>query len=201
MTDEFSNVVIQLANLSGFSPIIVTASARNEEYLKSLGATHVLDRNILPLASLPAAVGAITTKPVKVIYDAVSAQETYAAAFETLAPGGTIIHFPSIPHESSQLQDGKSAATVFGSARMPTQRAFGLSLYSHLTELLETGDLKVRASPGTQIARQFLMSRFLPQPNSVEVVPGGLLGIPSGLERLRAGVSALKLVVHPQEGL
>ena len=38
------------------------------------------------------------------------------------------------------------------------------------------------------------------QPNRVEVVPGGLAGIPAGLERLKNGsVSALKLVVHPQE--
>ena len=90
----------------------------------------------------------ITTKPVKHIFDAVSAptQETYTAALATLAPGGTIIHFPSIQHASPHLANGKRAVSVFGSARMPSQRAFGLSLYEHLTELLESGDLKVRVS-------------------------------------------------------
>ena len=37
---------IQLARIAGFSPIITTASAQHAEYLKSLGATHVFDRNV-----------------------------------------------------------------------------------------------------------------------------------------------------------
>lgn len=38
------------------------------------------------------------------------------------------------------------------------------------------------------------------QPNKAEVVPGGLNGIVPGLERLKNNeVSAVKLVVHPQE--
>ena len=38
------------------------------------------------------------------------------------------------------------------------------------------------------------------QPNQVEVVPGGLAGIPVGLDRLKQNnVSGKKLVVHPQE--
>ena len=38
------------------------------------------------------------------------------------------------------------------------------------------------------------------QPNHVEVLPGGLAGIPEGLKRLEEGrVSAAKLVAHPQE--
>ncbi|KAG6372052.1 chaperonin 10-like protein [Boletus reticuloceps] len=42
---------IQLAKLSGFSPIITTASLHNEDLLLSLGATHILDRK-LPNAAL-----------------------------------------------------------------------------------------------------------------------------------------------------
>jgi len=38
------------------------------------------------------------------------------------------------------------------------------------------------------------------QPNRVEVLPNGLLGIPDGLDRLaRDEISRLKLVAHPQE--
>ena len=37
---------IQLAKLSGFSPIIVTASLHHAEHLEALGATHVIDRNV-----------------------------------------------------------------------------------------------------------------------------------------------------------
>ncbi|KAF8510033.1 hypothetical protein JB92DRAFT_2728841 [Gautieria morchelliformis] len=37
---------IQLARLSGFSPIVVTASLHNSDLAKSLGATHLIDRKM-----------------------------------------------------------------------------------------------------------------------------------------------------------
>ena len=37
------------------------------------------------------------------------------------------------------------------------------------------------------------------QPNPVEVLPNGLLGIPDGLQRFKQGVSNVKLIVRPQE--
>lgn len=44
------------------------------------------------------------------------------------------------------------------------------------------------------------MLMVLIKPNHVEVLPGGLAGIPEGLKRLEEGrVSAVKLVAHPQE--
>lgn len=57
--------MIQLAKLSGYSPIIATASSVHEIYLKSLGATQVLPRT----ASLEqlAAFG-----PVHTVFDAVA---------------------------------------------------------------------------------------------------------------------------------
>jgi NADPH:quinone reductase-like Zn-dependent oxidoreductase len=42
---------IQLAKLSGFSPIITTSSKKHTDFLKSLGATHVVDRASINLAS------------------------------------------------------------------------------------------------------------------------------------------------------
>ena len=39
-------LAIQLAKLSGVSPIIITASLKSAELLKSYGATHVLDRSL-----------------------------------------------------------------------------------------------------------------------------------------------------------
>lgn len=40
---------------------------------------------------------------------------------------------------------------------------------------------------------------YYPQPNPVEVLPNGLEGIIAGLEKLKQGVSNVKLVGHPQE--
>ncbi|EPQ55918.1 GroES-like protein [Gloeophyllum trabeum ATCC 11539] len=80
---------IQFARLSGFSPIIVTASSRNESIVKSLGATHVIDKN-LSGDSLRTAVSSITSTPIEIIYDEVSLRDTQQAAYDLLALGGTL---------------------------------------------------------------------------------------------------------------
>ncbi|KAF8193397.1 chaperonin 10-like protein [Pholiota molesta] len=57
------------------SPIITTASLKHAEYLQSLGATAILDRN-LPSSALP----------VRAVYDAISSDETQQAGLDILAP-------------------------------------------------------------------------------------------------------------------
>ncbi|KAJ3557464.1 hypothetical protein NM688_g1456 [Phlebia brevispora] len=84
--------VIQLAKLSGFSPIITTASAHNREYVEALGATHVLDRaKAATPQSLASAVHGITTKPITVAFDAISEPATQTASYSVLAPHGKLI--------------------------------------------------------------------------------------------------------------
>ncbi|PSR72330.1 hypothetical protein PHLCEN_2v11778 [Hermanssonia centrifuga] len=170
--------VIQVAKLSGFSPIITTASAHNEAYLKSLGATHVLDRNAIPLSSLSSAVKEIIQEPIKLVYDAISDADTQNTSYAILAPGGKIVLVLPVAIDESKRTEDKEIVNVFGNVHVPAQRAVGVSLYKNLTTLLEAGDIK---------------------PNNVEVVPNGLAGIPAALEKLRAGVSASKLVARPLE--
>ncbi|KAL1940198.1 hypothetical protein VTO73DRAFT_9149 [Trametes versicolor] len=172
---------IQLAKLSGFSPIITTSSLRHEEYLKSLGATHVLERT-LPSSSIEAEVSKLVGgKPVELVYDAISHADTQQLAYDILAPGGhLIIVLPDlVPAEKKNAGDNKAVVSVAGSVQMPENRALGVALYSRLTEWLETGKLV---------------------PNRVEVLPGGLVGIIDGLERMKKDlVSGTKLIAHPQE--
>ncbi|KAI0091060.1 GroES-like protein [Irpex rosettiformis] len=159
--------VIQLAKLSGFSPIITTASPRNADLLKSLGATHVVDRS-LPLAP---AVKAITSEPIKIVYDAISLKVTQQAGYDVVTPGGTLIIVLSLEVDKNAIDSSKSIAQVFGRANYES------SVFKVLTALLESGEIK---------------------PNNVEVLPDGLAGIPDGLERLKADkVSATKLVALP----
>ncbi|KAI8992785.1 GroES-like protein [Trametes punicea] len=170
--------VIQLARLSGFSPIIATASPRNADLLKSLGATHVLDRN-LPSDTLLKEAREIAGGPFDVVYDAVSEPETLAVAYQATAPTGTLIAvLPTpIPGADQNSQKRVHVATAF--LIMPFNRAVSRSLLAKIPELLERGEIK---------------------PTRVEVIPGGLRGVPEGLERLRKNaVSAAKLVVKPQE--
>ncbi|KZT68004.1 GroES-like protein [Daedalea quercina L-15889] len=171
--------VIQLAKLSGFSPIITTASLHNADLLRSLGATHVLDRK-LSLEQLRQEIAKISTGALDIIYDAVSLPDTQLAAYELLAPGGTLVLvlYPAIPTE--RLQQGKNVVKAFGQANLPEEnRVVSAKLFSKLTVWLEEGMIK---------------------PNRVEVLPGGLEGILDGLDRLRNNrVSGVKLVAHPQE--
>ncbi|KAF5342139.1 hypothetical protein D9611_002033 [Ephemerocybe angulata] len=169
---------IQLAKLSGFSPIITTSSLKHEEFLKSLGATHVLDRNA-PLTA--ETIKAITDLPVRGVLDAISTAETQKVGFELLASGGGIatVQQPQPDLEERASNENKKFAWVIGAKTLPHNVQLLRDVYSQFTELLVKGDIK---------------------PNRVEVIAGGLNGVGEGLTRLQENkVSGEKLVVRPQE--
>ncbi|THH04873.1 hypothetical protein EW145_g5210 [Phellinidium pouzarii] len=168
--------VIQLAKLSGFTPIITTASLHSADLLKDAGATHIIDRK----TDIPIEVSKITSLPVQLVFDAVSEKDTQKQAWDLLAPGGTLVLAGRIIKvDTAKYPDKTIIGDVFGSVRVPGGRELGVSLYSKLTQLLADGSIK---------------------PNRIEVLPDGLAGIPAGLERMaRKEVSGLKLVAHPQE--
>ncbi|KAG5637952.1 hypothetical protein H0H81_002480 [Sphagnurus paluster] len=167
--------VIQSAKLSGFSPIIATASLKHSEYLRSIGATHVLDRN-LDNATIAAEISKIFPSPIEIIFDTVSSPDTQETGYSLLSPGGTIAVL--LPNSVTPVE-GKEIINVVGLLTLPFSCDLGLQLYSQLEELLDAGSIK---------------------PLKVEVVPGGLNGVPKGLAKLEADkVSGVKLVVQPQE--
>ncbi|EIN12987.1 GroES-like protein [Punctularia strigosozonata HHB-11173 SS5] len=170
---------IQFARLSGFSPIIATASDRHVEHLKSIGATHVLSRSA-SVESLLAEVHSITDEPLQVVYDSISTPETQQAGWKLLAPGGqlvvTLAPVAGLPNDES-----KGFAWVKGNVNFPDQIDIGRQLFARLTGLLADGSIK---------------------PHRIRVISGGLSGIEGGLKLLQDGkVSGAKLIVHPQEGL
>ena len=137
--------MIQFAKLSGFSPIITTASLQHEAYLKSLGATHLIDRH-QPLSVLPEAVRAITSVPVKLVYDSISSPETQAVGYAALASGGTLLTTgpPAVPAES--LKADRKIVEVFGSLYLPSNRVMGKELFARLEGFLRSGAFTVRMS-------------------------------------------------------
>ncbi|KAF8072227.1 chaperonin 10-like protein [Lyophyllum atratum] len=165
--------VIQFAKLSGFSPIITTASLKHDDYLKSLGATHVLDRN-LPAASLKAEIKKLTSAPVQVVYDAISTRETQQTGHDVLGPGGNLVTVS--PLAITKAEDiGHSHVVAFNT--LPQNRVVLEGLYKMLPLLLEEGVIK---------------------PNRFEILPDGLQGIIGGLQRLKDNqVSGVKLVALP----
>lgn len=170
--------MLQFGKLSGFSPIIATASSSNESYLKSLGATHVIDRSI-PLSSLGSEIAKITSAPVLYAYDSISYKDTQEAAYDVLAPSGTLILVTDNVIDDDKRSGDKTIINVFGSTYPESNRPVAVSLYSKLTELIVAGDIK---------------------PHHVEVLPDGLNGVQAGLDKLKnGGVHASKLVVRPQD--
>lgn len=136
---------MQLAKLSGFSPIITTASAHNSEYLTSLGATHVISRT-LSGTELAGEIAKITDKPLTVIYDAISSPQTSSDAVDILAPGGALALVNPGVIEATTAKGGKDKRVFFvwGSGHVPENTELIASLVSKIGELVEEGVLKVR---------------------------------------------------------
>ncbi|RXW19602.1 hypothetical protein EST38_g6248 [Candolleomyces aberdarensis] len=177
-SSSVGQLVIQLAKLSGFNPIITTSSNKHADFLKSLGATHVLDRHA-PLSK--ESIQTITNKPIELVYDAISTEETQQAGFNLLASGGQIatVVKPLSFIEERGRKEGKSVAWVSAKKEIPQNAHFLPVLWPHVTGLLEGGDLK---------------------PNRVQILPNGLHGIVGGLQLLQEDkVSGVKLVARPQE--
>ncbi|KAG1759322.1 chaperonin 10-like protein [Suillus occidentalis] len=169
--------VIQLASLSGFTPVITTASLTHEEYLKSLGATHVLDRHV-SASALQNFLSTHHLTTIKFVYDAISLPETQQVGWSLLSPGGRLVTtLPVLVKEEERKE--RRAITTFGSPYVDENKELCRGSRGMISEWLEKGIIK---------------------PLKYEVLPNGLEGIIEGLERLKKGqVSGKKLVAHPQD--
>lgn len=135
--------VIQLAKMSGFSPIITTSALKHTEYLKGLGATHVIDR-YLSFSGLQHAVERITSAPINVIYDTVSIRETQEGAWKLLAPQGRLVlTLPSVIDKHPG--DRREIVLTNGNPHLEENWETGRQLWMQLNRWLEKGDIRVSA--------------------------------------------------------
>ena len=131
-----------MARLNGFSPIVATSSLKHAEFLKNLGATHIIDRSLSSdaiLAKLRECVGGV---PVTYAYDAVSEKDTQPMAYDALAEGGALVVAVSrftFWKERVKPGDEKRVAGPFATLTLPENAAVGKELYKHLGEWLRTG--------------------------------------------------------------
>jgi len=171
---------LQLAKLSGFNPIITTASAHNEDHCRTAGATHVIDYHATPYTSIPAVVKEITKGPVGVIFDAISTEDSQRADLEILEPRGSLVlTLPPAIDISTEQEENRWVVLTYGAVRDHGHSEFGRVMYTALPGLLADGSIK---------------------PNKVELLKEGLKGIPDGLNRISGGkASGVKLVAHPGE--
>ena len=132
---------IQLAKLSGFSPIITTASPDHSDYLETLGATHVIDRKVSG-TELASEVNAISKNaPIKYVVDSISSADTQQSGYELLASGGSLVIF--VPTALKKTND-KEIIHVLGTAALPVNTQLLQTLYhDHLEKLLKEGAIMV----------------------------------------------------------
>ncbi|KAF8823751.1 hypothetical protein HHX47_DHR9000264 [Lentinula edodes] len=170
--------VIQLFKLLGYSTIIAYASARHTDYLKSIGATHVIDRGEVPVSNLAEAAKKIANAPIEIAYNAVGDKDSRAACIDAIIEGGQVPDVnPQAKNEDPE--NGKRVFTIFGSPHHPPHREFCRILWKTLPNLVQKGAIV---------------------PNRVEKLPNGLAGIDQGLQKLKVNeVSGVKLIAFPQE--
>lgn len=141
--------VIQLVRLSGFSPIVATASLENSDRLRALGATHVLDRT-LPTDALQAEAARIAGGAgFRVVYDTVASPETGRMAYALTAPGGDLVMtLPSKMVQEMAMTDAgaKRVHVSFGAMCVPSLANAATSLLGRLPELLVSGAIQVGAA-------------------------------------------------------
>ena len=158
MLSSFLQLAIQIAKLAGFSPIVTTASLHNTELLRSLGATHVLDRPLSSSAMLQALSEALGDGvSLTIAYDAISDADTQALAYTALAPGGKlVITLPDIiPAGLKEIGEkaSKVVASTQGSSHLPAHNACGEAIFARLTEWLASGAIKVCTASRTRYVR------------------------------------------------
>ena len=126
--------------MAGFT-VITTASAKHVDYLKSLGANHVIDRHLSTEAVAAEINKVLNGQPLKYSLDTVTIPETGQMVYDLLAPGGR--HLMTLPDYIQNKVENKQVCEVYGFASADENSESVAILYKHLTGLLEEGAIKV----------------------------------------------------------
>ncbi|KAJ7035564.1 chaperonin 10-like protein [Mycena alexandri] len=165
---------LQLAKYLGLGPIIVTSSLKHTEYLKSMGAAHVIDRS----ADITPVVEKLKRElniGIDFIFDAVHVPITQTEV-DLLSPNGVLMTIWVID-PTLVFDDGRRGVPM--TVALGRDKELKKQMYARIESLLEKGKLMA--------AR-------------VEKIDGGLGGIAEGLGKMeRSEVSGVKLVVDPTE--
>ncbi|KIK58336.1 hypothetical protein GYMLUDRAFT_171220 [Collybiopsis luxurians FD-317 M1] len=153
---------IQLLKYLDFKHIITNSAAEHFDYLRSLGATDVIDRNKVPDNELPKIIQDIVGGKVDAAIDTVGSPASRAAAVACLKDGahlGTVLRLPE-----TEVCKGTMVRHIWGSGWVEVNREFGKVLAVRMGELFESGVLK---------------------PCRIVELSGGLDAIPGGLQDLK----------------
>lgn len=174
---------IQLARLSGFERIVTNASAAHHEYLKELGAHVVLDRNASTAQDFQKALDGF---PVELVFDTIAVKQTQLLGVETLQATDTknsnVVIVGLVDEEAKKLGESKEP-------HVSVKGIMGIALAPHLRYLITALTDSLGGEEGWIASGKF-------KPNKVEVIKGGLEKVQEGLEKNKAGVSGVKVVIQ-----
>ncbi|KAL6702426.1 hypothetical protein ACN47E_001867 [Coniothyrium glycines] len=183
-------MALQLLKLSGYATI-ASCSPRSFELVKSYGADHIFDYSA---PETPSAIRELTKGKLNLVLDCISDHHSIAICHESIGRlGGRLVTLEVPPEPRPGEKRRKAVKQVFvdgheifgvgvpidspGYKKLPSQEKheFAIKKALEFQELIDGS--KLRAHP-------------------VELVDGGLEGIPSALKVLKAGVSGKKLVLR-----
>lgn len=118
---------------------MTTASLQHTEFLKKIGATHVLDRN-LATDILKTEIQKITNSPIDIVYDAISLPATQQTGHDLLVPRGNLI---TVLNLMITKNDNINHISVAGILRLEQNKEVLGGLYPKLSQFLEQGAIKV----------------------------------------------------------
>lgn len=176
---------IQFARLSGFERIITSSSLSHLDYLKSLGATTVLDRSTCSAKDFKEAVDELE---VAFVQDTISTKDTQTLGVEILQQlnGGNVIVVQSVQEDAVKLGQKE------GERPVQVKQVVGLGSAPALRHLSEPLMKVLGGEDGWMATGKFV-------PNRVEVTDCGLRGLEEALEKNKKGVSGVKVVIRPQD--
>jgi NADPH:quinone reductase-like Zn-dependent oxidoreductase len=191
-SSSVGSTTIQLAVGSGLE-VVSTASWKNLDYLKSLGAKHVFDHSSAPVVE--DIVKTLKGSDFVGAYDAISLPETLKPTAEIVHQlgGGKIATVLAAPSEGLP-----SDVTVVGGK----EKFLLVSVYL-LMILLTVSSVTIAVEQpevGDAVWRKYVPEalkegQLLPKPDPI-LIKGGLQNIQEGLDTLKKGVSAAKVVVE-----
>jgi NADPH:quinone reductase-like Zn-dependent oxidoreductase len=187
--------VIQLAKLSGLT-VITTASPRNSEYLRSLGADHVFPYND---PNTPAEIKKLTSGKLYLGYDTISENSTTQLVIDALGCDSDI---PA--GKKKELVNVLPTGELDGKAKSVTRHT--LSTYTLFGKEVTSYGMLLPANPSDyafSIHSYGILERLLKekklQHQKVKVF-GGLEKVPEGFAYMKEGKnSAEKIIYHPLE--
>ena len=138
---------IQFSKLAGFSNIITIASHKHSQALKSMGATHVIDRQ-QRFPAISAEISEITGGlPITFVFDAISGPDTQQVAYDLLPPSDG--QLAGVTRQAGSIEaktPGKrvNVVHVHVMAELSENSEELLLLYRKLNILLNEGAIKAR---------------------------------------------------------